>query len=93
MTVPVAVHEAALGADVEVPTLDEPVKVKIPPGTASGTRLRVVAGARVGAAAEAGDLVVDVQIVLPPIKDEQSLELLREFGQLNDVDVRKHLFG
>jgi len=66
------------------------VKVKIPPGTASGARLRVPARGLPGD--PAGDLVVDVQIVLPPVKDERSRELLREFAQLNDVDVRKHLF-
>jgi hypothetical protein len=33
-----------------------------------------------------------VQIVLPPVSDEKSRELLREFGRLNDVDVRRHLF-
>ena len=90
VTLPVAVHEAALGAKVEVPTLGDRVKVKIPPGTASGARLRVPARGLPGD--PAGDLVVDVQIVLPPVKDERSRELLREFAQLNDVDVRKHLF-
>jgi molecular chaperone DnaJ len=90
VTLPVAVHEAALGAKVEVPTLGDRVKVKIPPGTASGARLRVPTRGLPGD--PAGDLVVDVQIVLPPIKDERSRELLREFAQLNDVDVRKHLF-
>ena len=41
----------------------------------------------------AGDLVADVQIVLPPVSDERSKALLREFGRLNDVDVRRELFG
>ena len=34
----------------------------------------------------------DIQIVLPPVRDERSKELLREFGRLNDADVRGHLF-
>jgi hypothetical protein len=42
---------------------------------------------------EPGDLIVEIQIVLPPVRDERSRELLREFGRLNDVDVRSHLFG
>ena len=95
VTVPIAVHEAGLGADIEVPTLDEPVTVKVPAGTAAGTRLRVrghgVPGP--GAAAEAGDLIVEVQIVLPPEMDAQSLELLREFGRRNTGNVRQHWFG
>ena len=92
LTLPVAAHEAALGARVDVPTLDGAVKLKIPPNTSSGARL-IVRGQGVPAAAgEPGDLIVDVQIVLPPVKDERSRELLREFSRLNDVDVRRHLF-
>ncbi len=95
LTLPVAIHEAVLGAKVEVPTLDGPVRLRIPPGTPSGQRLRLGGrGVRPmpGVAAEAGDLIVEVQIVLPPIRDERSRELLREFGRLNDADVRAGLF-
>jgi DnaJ-class molecular chaperone len=74
------------------------MRLRIPAGTSSGQRLRlrgqgVPAPGGSAADGEAGDLVVDVQIVLPPIRDERSKELLREFGRLNDVDVRKHLLG
>jgi len=92
---PVAVHEAALGARVDVPTLDGPVRLRIPPGTPSGSRLRVL-GHGVGRpdrdSAERGDLVVEVQIVLPADLDEPSRNLLREFGRRNGTDVRRHLF-
>lgn len=96
MTLPVAVHEAALGARITVPTLDGPVVLRIPAGSASGQRLRLrgrgVPGDAAGAVPD-GDLIAEVQIVLPPVRDERSKELLREFGRLNDVDVRRHLFG
>jgi molecular chaperone DnaJ len=92
LTLPIAVHEAALGAKVTVPTLGGPVTLKIPPGTGSGQTLRL-RGRGVPGDVEAGDLVVEVQIVLPPVRDERSKELLKEFGKLNDVDVRRHLFG
>ncbi len=96
MVLPVAVHEAALGARVNVPTLDGPVVLKIPAGSASGQRLRLrgrgVPGDPSGATLP-GDLVVELQIVLPPVRDERSRELLKEFGRLNDFDVRRHLFG
>lgn len=96
LTLPVAVHEAALGARVDVPTLTGPVKMKVPPGTGSGTRLRIrghgIPSAHSDDPTLAGDLIVDVQIVLPPVRDERSKELLREFGRLNPVDVRAHLF-
>lgn len=97
LTLPLAVHEAALGARVDVPTLEEPVRLRIPPGTASGRQFRVRGAgvpAPAGAASgEAGDLVVDIEIVLPPVRDERSRELLREFGRLNAADVRAHLIG
>ena len=96
LTLPVAIHEAVLGARVEVPTLDGVVRLRIPPGTPSGQRLRL-RGRGVppppGTDAEAGDLVVDVQIVLPPVRDERSRELLREFGRINETDVRAGLFS
>jgi molecular chaperone DnaJ len=95
VTVPLAIHEAALGARIEVPTLDGNVALRIPAGTASGQQLRL-RGHGVPAASglpeQAGDLVVDIQVVLPAVRDERSKDLLREFGKLNDIDVRKHLF-
>ena len=95
LTVPIAVHEAVLGARIDVPTLDGPVRVRIPSGTSSGRRLRVP-GRGVPApngTGEPGDLVVETLIVLPAIRDERSRALMREFGRLNDVDVRREMFG
>lgn len=91
VTVPVAVHEAALGARIEVPTLEGVARVSIPPGTTSGRRLRV-RGQGVGASVEnRGDLIIEVSIALPPDLDEDSRALLREFGRRNPCDVRRHL--
>jgi molecular chaperone DnaJ len=92
VTVPVAVHEAALGAKIEVPSLDGPARVRVPPGTQSGQRFRVrergVPSPRDG---RRGDLVVEVLVVLPTLLDERSKELLREFGRINSEDVRTPL--
>jgi molecular chaperone DnaJ len=65
VTVPVTFAEAALGATVEVPTLDgTPVKVRVPPGTPSGRTLRVKGrGAPVPDAR--GDLMVTVEVAVP----------------------------
>jgi molecular chaperone DnaJ len=95
LTVPVAVHEAALGARIEVPTLEGAVRVRIPPGTASGRCLRVK-GHGVGSAprsGDAGDLVVEIRIVLPAELDEASRALIEEFGRRNNGDVRGQLFS
>ena len=92
LTCPIAIHEAALGARVEIPTLDGPVRMRVPPGTQSGQRFRLrergVPSPRDG---RRGDLVVEVQLVLPGLLDERSKELLREFGRSNSEDVRKEL--
>ncbi len=83
------VHEAALGAKIDVPSLDGRARLRVPPGTQSGQRFRLrergVPSARDG---RRGDLVVEVRLVLPRLLDERSKELLREFGRINAEDVR-----
>jgi molecular chaperone DnaJ len=92
VTVPVAVHEAALGARIEVPSLEGPVRLRVPPGTQSGQRFRLrERGAPSSRDGQRGDLVVEVKLVLPPVLDERSKELLREFGRINSADVRQEL--
>lgn len=93
MQVPVAVHEAALGASFDVPGPDgRPAHVRVAPGMQSGQRIRVRGrGALSPRTGEPGDLLVEVRIVLPEHLDERSRELLREFGRINADDVRKEL--
>jgi len=90
IVVPVAIHEAALGAKIDVPALEGAARLRVPPGTQSGQRFRLhergVASPRDG---RRGDLVVEVRLVLPKLLDERSKELLREFGRINHEDVRK----
>lgn len=93
LELPIAIHEAALGARIDVPTLDGLAHLRIPPGTQSGRRFRLRArGVPSPRSGEPGDLVVEVNVVLPPISDERSKELLREFGRLHSNDIRKDLF-
>ncbi len=90
LVVPVAVHEAALGAKIEIPTPDGPARLRVPPGTQSGQRFRLRGrGAPSPRTGQRGDLVAEIKLVLPPLLDERSKELLREFGRLNHVDVRQ----
>ena len=65
LTVPVTYPEAALGTTVKVPTLADPVTVRIPPGTASGAVLRVRGRGVPGDGKNPGDLLVTVQVAVP----------------------------
>jgi len=90
MTVPIAIHEAALGARVEIQTPDGAAKLRVPPGTQSGQRFRLrERGATSTRDGRRGDLVVEVRLVLPTVLDERSKELLREFGRINAENVRE----
>jgi len=84
VVMPVAVHEAALGARIELPVFDGTVKLRIPPGTQSGQQFRLrergMASTRGG---PRGDLVVEARLMLPALLDERSKALLREFGDIN----------
>lgn len=92
VAVPIAIHEAALGAKIEVPSPDGPARLRIPPGTQSGQRFRLRdRGAPSPRDARRGDLVVEVKVVLPRLLDERSKELLREFGRINQESVRGEL--
>lgn len=94
MVIPIAVHEAALGARVDVPTPDGPAKLRVPPGTQSGQRFRLrERGAPSSRDGRRGDLVVEVRLMLPKLLDERSKELLREFGKINGENVRDALQG
>ena len=94
LVVPVALHEAALGAKIDIPTFDGPVRLRVPPGTASGQRLRLrERGAPSLRTGGRGDLIVEVRLVMPPMLDERSKELMREFGRINGDDVRQGLWG
>jgi molecular chaperone DnaJ len=92
--VPVKVNEASLGAKVEVPTIDGRSIVRIPPGTNSGTTLRLrekgVPNVRGGAR---GDQYVEIEIVVPKPTDERIRNLMKELERLDPSDPRKDLFA
>jgi len=94
VTVPITVSEAALGAKVEVPTIDGRSLLRIPPGTESGQKLRLREKGVPSATHEGtrGDEIVEVKIVAPFPQDERSREILREFAKLNPEDPRAELW-
>ncbi|HET7751154.1 MAG TPA: J domain-containing protein [Terriglobales bacterium] len=94
LTVPVTASEAALGAKIEVPTIDGRALLKIPPGTQSGQKLRlrekgVPSATRDGVR---GDEIVEVKVTVPMPRDERTKELLRELARLNPEDPRAELW-
>jgi DnaJ-class molecular chaperone len=92
LVLPVAVHEAALGTRLEVPTPGGGVaRLRVPPGTQSGQRFRLRERGAASArdASRRGDLIVEIRLMLPPVLDERSKELLREFGQIHGESVRR----
>ena len=93
ISVPIAIHEAALGARIDVPTPDGGAKVRVPPGTQSGQRFHLRGRGVTTRDGRRGDLVVEVKLVLPRLLDERSKELLREFGRINGENVREESVG
>jgi molecular chaperone DnaJ len=80
VNVPVTFVEAALGATIEVPTLEgEPVKLKVAPGTPSGRVLRVK-GRGVKTAKAQGDLLAIVQVAVPSHLEGKAKEALEAFA-------------
>jgi molecular chaperone DnaJ len=93
--VPVTVTEAALGAKIEVPTIDGRAQLKIPPGTQAGQKLRLREKGVPSASVEGkrGDQIVEVLIVVPKLQDERSKEILRELAKLYPENPREQLFA
>jgi molecular chaperone DnaJ len=91
VTVPITVPEAALGAKIEVPTVEGRAQLKIPAGTQSGQkfRLRERGVPSLRNPQLRGDQFVEVQITLPRIISEESKEILREFEKANAENPRK----
>jgi len=94
LTVPVSATEAALGAKIEVPTIDGRTLLKIPPGTQSGQKLRLREKGVPSATKDGvrGDEIVEIKVTVPMPRDERTKQLLRELAQLNPEDPRAELW-
>lgn len=91
VTVPITVPEAALGAKIEVPTVEGKAQLKIPAGTESGQkfRLRERGFPSLRNPNLRGDQFVEVQISLPRVISEETKEILREFEKANAENPRR----
>jgi molecular chaperone DnaJ len=93
LTVPVSFDEAALGAEIKVPTLNgSPVTVRLPPGTPSGRTLRV-RGKGVPGKDGYGDLLVTVEVQVPAALDAKAREAVEAYrAATQGGDLRANLF-
>ncbi|MDT7572662.1 MAG: molecular chaperone DnaJ [Actinomycetota bacterium] len=91
LTVPVTFPEAALGANISVPTLDAPVTLKVPAGTSNGRTFRVRGRGVPKKTGAPGDLLVTVEVAVPAQLDDEARELLMKYAAAADHDPREHL--
>jgi molecular chaperone DnaJ len=92
ITVPITFPEAALGAEIRVPTLAGTVRLRIPAGTPSGKTFRVRGHGVEAADGSKGDLLVTVEVVVPTgLTDEQKTVLERYRDEQPGENPRAHL--
>ncbi|MFZ0171202.1 MAG: molecular chaperone DnaJ [Acidimicrobiales bacterium] len=90
LRVPVTFTEAALGADITVPSLEEPVTLRIPPGTPTGKTFRVK-GRGVKSGATAGDLLVTVEVDVPTTLTDEQRAAVEAFAKATADSPRSKL--
>ena len=89
--VPVTFSEAALGAVIQVPTLDGVTKIRVPRGTQGGTVMKV-SGKGVETSSGAGDLLATLRVTVPTELSDEERELLEAFRDERAPDnPREHL--
>lgn len=94
INVPVTFAEAALGAQVEVPTLEGRVKLKVPAGSADGRQLRIPGkGAPRLKGSGRGDLIAKLRLDVPRRLSDEQREALERFAELDGRDPRETLFS
>lgn len=89
---PVALHEAILGAEITVPTLKGRVSLRIPPETQNGRVIRLAGQGMPRAGGGAGDMFVTVKVVLPQkLNEEERVAVQKLAARRANEDVRSHL--
>ena len=92
--VPLSFTEAALGSEIEVPTLDGSVRLKIPAGTTTGNTFRVKERGIPKTKGKAGDLLVTVEVAVPKKLSRAAKKLLEQYrDEFETEDVRASLSG
>jgi DnaJ-class molecular chaperone len=92
MDVPVTVREAMEGGTVTIPTIDGPIKLKIPPRSQSGQTLRLKGkGAFNIKTKRRGDLMVKLIVKLPQTEDKEIIAAVRKMDRFYKEDLRKDI--
>ena len=88
---PISFTQAALGGEIDIPTLDGSAKIKVPPETQTGQVFRLrgkgIKGVR---SSYPGDLLCEVVVETPVRLTERQRELLRELEDINTKDANRH---
>jgi molecular chaperone DnaJ len=88
---PISFTQAALGGEIEIPTLDGSAKIKVPPETQTGQVFRLrgkgIKGVR---STYPGDLLCEVVVETPVRLTDRQKELLRELEEINAKDANRH---
>ena len=94
LNVPVTFAEAALGAQVEVPTLEGRVKLTVPPGSPDGRALRLAGkGAPRLKGGGRGDLIATLRLDVPRELSDKQRKALEKYAELDGRDPRETLFS
>ncbi len=91
LVVPVTLAEAASGAKIDVPTPRGVIRLSLPPGTSSGKKLRVKGHGVAPPGQTPGDLLAEIQIVLPENLDEEERQTLERIAAKHPQDPRAGL--
>jgi molecular chaperone DnaJ len=87
--VPISFAQAALGAEIEIPTLEGPVTLKVPEGTQSGTVFKIRnKGVPVLNGRGKGDMYVEAKVYTPSKLTKRQRELIQEFASTSPVENR-----
>ena len=92
LELPITLQEAVLGGEVKTPTLEGAVKLKVPPGSNTGSKLRIQ-GKGIGdpKTKTRGDLIVSLKIVMPPQIDNELSEAIAKWSKAHAYDPRAEL--
>jgi molecular chaperone DnaJ len=93
LTIPVTYPEAALGAQVKVPTLNGAVTLKVPPGTRAGRTFRLRGKGVPRRSGGRGDLLVTVQVEVPSRLSKEERQLLKRLQEVSGESPRAGLGG